>query len=93
MLTYIKILWIFYKKLLIPAVLFSFLFNNLTTGLNYKGFGLSFLLIFPLMHFFIYELRMKNEYIFYANFGLSKLFLWTLTLSFGFLIKTLTAFL
>ena len=92
MLKYIKIFWIFYKKLLVPTVLFSLLFN-LTTGLTYKGFGLSFLLIFPLMHFFIYELRMKNEYIFYANFGLSKVFLWTLTLSLGFLIKILTAFL
>lgn len=92
MLVVIKILWLFYKKLLIPAVLFSFLFN-LTTGLNYKSFGISFLLIFPLMHFFIYELRMKNEYIFYANFGLSKVFLWTLTLSFGCFIKTLAVFL
>jgi len=87
-----KILWIFYKKLLIPAVLFSLLFN-LATGLNYNNFGLSFLLIFPLMHFFIYELRLKNEYSFYANFGFSKVFLWTFTLSFGFFIKTLTVFL
>lgn len=88
MLTSIKILWIFYKKLLIPAVLFS-----LSLSLIAGNFGLCFVLIFPLMHYFIYELRLKNEYPFYANFGFSRIFLWTFTLSFAFIIKTATAFL
>lgn len=90
--TNFKVIWIFYKKLLLPAVLFSLLLN-FAAGMSYKSFGLCFLLIFPLMHFFIYELRLKNEYCFYANFGFSKAFLWTFTLSFGFFIKTLTTFL
>ncbi|KUJ52626.1 hypothetical protein [Chryseobacterium sp. JAH] len=92
MFTNITIIWIFYRKLLIPAVLFSVLLD-LQLGLNFENFGLSFLVLLPVMHYFIYELRFKNEYIFYANFGFSRLFLWIFTLSFGLIIKIITIFL
>jgi len=92
MLTNIKILWIFYKKLLIPAVLFSLLMA-FQIGFSFESFGLFFILLFPLIHYFIYELRFKNEYFFYANFGFSRLFLWIITLSFGLIIKIITRFL
>jgi len=82
----LKILWIFYKKLLIPSVLFSAL-AACTSIFPIENFGLFFLVIFPLMHYFTYELRFKNEYFFYANFGFSRIFLWILTLSISLIIK------
>ncbi|KQS92951.1 hypothetical protein [Chryseobacterium sp. Leaf394] len=87
----IKILWIFYRKILIPAVLFSLL-TTLPQGLNFKNFSLGFLFIFPLMHYFIYELRLKNEYLFYANFGFSRRQLWILTLIFAVSLKLIATF-
>lgn len=74
----VKILWIFYFKLLIPAVLFSLLMNT-QLGFTVGNFGLCFLLFLPSFHFLIYELRLKDEYYFYANFGFSRLFLWIFT--------------
>lgn len=74
----LKILWIFYFKLLIPAVLFSLLINT-QLGFTAGNFGLCFFLFLPTFHFLIYELRLKDEYYFYANFGFSRLFLWIST--------------
>lgn len=87
-----KILGIFYIKLLIPAVLFSLLAASLT-GFSYHNFGLCFFLIFPTFQYFIYELRYKNEYYFYANFGFSKTFLWIVTLAISLIVKFTTVFL
>lgn len=86
------VLQIFYIKLLVPGVIFSLLvsfWSNFTLG----NFGLCFLLILPTMHYFIYELRLKNEYYFYANFGFSKVFLWSVTLFISLIIKIITKFL
>jgi len=74
----LKILWIFYFKLLIPAVLFSLLINT-QLGFTAGNFGLCFLLFLPTSHFLIYELRLKDEYYFYANFGFSRMFFWIFT--------------
>ncbi|AKK71474.1 hypothetical protein OK18_01395 [Chryseobacterium gallinarum] len=87
-----SVLWIFYKKLIIPTILFSFLLVFLFS-LNVQTFGLSIVLIFPLLHYFIYELRLKNEYHFYAHFGFSRIFLWGITLSFSVAVKILIGFL
>jgi len=92
MLISLKVLWIFYRKLLIPGILFS-LFLSLQPGLTFENFSLCFLLIFPLLHYFIYELRLKNEYHFYANFGFSRLNLWILTVSLAIGLKFFAAFL
>lgn len=88
----LKILWIFYRKLLIPGVLFSLL-TSFSAGISLKNFSTSFLLIFPMMHYFIYELRLKNEYIFYANFGFSRVHLWIITILFVVILKLITLFL
>ncbi len=85
-------LWIFYRKLIIPAVLFSLLLSFLSL-FSIENFGLCFFLILPLLHFFIYDIRLKSEYYFYAHFGFSKLFLWVITLSLGLIIKIITRFL
>ncbi|MBB4805995.1 hypothetical protein HNP38_001267 [Chryseobacterium defluvii] len=88
----LTILQIFYGKLLIPTVLFSLLIISLT-GFSYQNFGLCFFLIFPLLHYFVYEVRLKNEYYFYANFGFSKRLLWISTLVISLIVKTITLFL
>jgi len=85
----IRVLWIFYYKLLFPAVLFSLLVCFLS-GFSIGNFGLCFLLILPLLHFFIYEIRLKGEYFFYANFGFSRIFLWVFTLSLSLIVKMLS---
>jgi uncharacterized membrane protein len=86
----IRVLWIFYKKILFPAVLFSLL-TAFLSGITFENFGLCFLLIFPLLHFFIYEVRLKSEYFFYANFGFSRLFLWICTLSLSLMLKMISS--
>lgn len=82
----LKILTIFYIKLLIPAILFSLLMNT-QFGFTVGNFGLCFLLFLPAFHFLIYELRLKDEYYFYANFGFSRLFLWILTAALSLIIN------
>jgi hypothetical protein len=85
-------LWIFYKKIILPALLFSLLLSFLFPS-GFKTFGLSFLLMLPVLHYFIYEVRVKNEYYFYANLGFSRLFLWGGTLSLSLIINIITWFL
>lgn len=92
MLLNLKVLWIFYKKLLIPGILFS-VFLSFQLGLTFENFSLCFMLLFPLLHYFIYELRLKDEYHFYANFGFSRLALWIFTLGLSFGLKFFAAFL
>lgn len=87
----LRILRIFYLKLLIPAVLFSVLMD-LQLGFTLEGFGLCFLVFFPVLHFFIYDIRLKDEYYFYANFGFSKLLLWILTFSISVTVNIITKF-
>ncbi len=86
------ILWIFYKKILIPALLFS-LFISFLLPYRLETFGLSFLLISPVLHYFIYELRFKSEYYFYANLGFSRPFLWAGTIVLGLFVKIIILFL
>ncbi|PTT36774.1 hypothetical protein DBR28_10610 [Chryseobacterium sp. HMWF028] len=86
------ILWIFYKKILLPALLFSLLIS-FWLPFRTQTFGLSFLLTAPVLHYFIYELRFKNEYYFYANAGLSRTFLWAGTIVSSLTVKIITSFL
>lgn len=79
-------------KLFIPAILFSLLMD-LLFGFTANGFGLCFLVFLPSLHFLIYELRLKDEYYFYANFGFSKISLWITTISLSIFINILTKFL
>lgn len=81
-----KVLTIFYIKLLIPAVLFSLLVNT-QLGFTVSNFGFCFLLFLPTTHFLIYELRLKDEYYFYANFGFSRLFLWIFTVILSLIVN------
>ena len=87
-----KILWIFYRKLLIPAVGFSLLLSYLVKQ-NLENFGISFLFMLPLLQYFIYEIRLKNEYVFYANFGFSRKMLWAFTFAASVFIYFILQFL
>ena len=84
----VKAIFLFYKKLMVPALLFSIVFGLFSIYMSGQfsatSFGLSYLLLPLLMHYFIYEVRNKNEYFFYHNLGLSKLSLWISTLTISF---------
>lgn len=77
---------------MIPVVSFSLLLC-FGTQFTFENFGLYFFLILPLLHFFIYDIRLKGEYFFYANFGFSKWFLWGFTGVLSLIIKVITRFL
>ncbi len=92
MIRHFTILRIFYLKLLIPSVFISLLLS-LQGGFSVSDFGLCFLLTLPLLHYFVYELRLKNEYAFYAHFGFSRPFLWILTGILSITTNLITTFL
>ncbi|AMP98880.1 hypothetical protein AY601_1974 [Pedobacter cryoconitis] len=77
----IKGLWIFYKKLIIPSLALSILlalFGASIVRISI-GIGISYIIFTPVVHYFTYEVNNINEYYFYHNLGLSKLFLWVNT--------------
>lgn len=57
-----------------------------TTVFPFKWFGISYMLVTPMFHYYIYEIRNPNEYYFYYNMGINKLVLWVSTLIFSLLI-------
>ena len=74
--------WFFYQKLMIPSIaisLFLSFFQMPFTDLN-VGIGISYMFVTPVFHYFTYEIKNPNEYYFYFNLGLSKIFLWSCTL-------------
>ena len=87
----IKGLWIFYKKLLFPSLALSILLSLMEMPLVkiHAGIGISFILLTPFFHFFLYETRNSDEYYFYYNLGLSKPVLWANTLITSLLIGLL----
>lgn len=72
-------LWFFQKRITPPALVISALLGLLL----FKSFwatGIIFLVMGPLWHYFIYEVRYKQEYYFYFNLGFTRLSLWASTL-------------
>jgi len=56
------------------------LFSFVEPEFSYKNiFGTTYIFLTPVMQYYIYELRNKNEYYFYFNLGLSKMLLWIST--------------
>ena len=49
------------------------------------GIGFSYLIIAPIIHYHVYELKNKNEYYYYYNLGLGHLQLWSSTLLIAFI--------
>jgi len=86
----VKSFWMFYKKLVIPALsmsaaIASIAFFN-SCSFSFKWFGISYLIVTPLFQYYIYEIRNPNEYYFYYNMGMSKPILWLATLIFSLFI-------
>jgi len=81
---------IFYKKLVVPTLILSTLLgimgSSISSEFSLRGIGLAYILLSPLFHYFIYEIRNPNEYYFYYNLGLSKYMLWGATLLLSTLI-------
>jgi hypothetical protein len=83
-------IWIFYKKLIIPSMVVSVLIGSF--GMTISGsflirtVGIGYILLSPLFHYFIYEIRNPGEYYFYYNMGLSKLILWASTFTISSII-------
>lgn len=89
----IRALWIFYKKILFPSLLFSMLFWVISSPLHHfspKNIGILYLYIAPIFHFVQYHLRLKDELFFYLLLGFSKKHLWVISLGLNFLLFLLT---
>ena len=80
----IKAIILFHKKLAVPSLAFSLLIGLysifMNDQVNIAAFGMPYLLLPSLMQYFIYEIKNKDEYFFYHNIGLSKIYLWVSTL-------------
>jgi len=86
----VKSFWMFYKKLVIPALtvsaaIASIVFFSSETP-SFKWFGISYMIVTPMFQYYIYETRNPNEYYFYYNMGMSKPILWLATFVFSSLI-------
>ena len=86
----IKVLWLFYKRLILPALSLSLLsgmfFMTFNKRFSLAAVGIAYLFFACLFHYFIYEIRHNNEYYFYYNLGLSKLNLWIFTIVTSWLV-------
>ena len=78
----------FYQKVFLISFLVSVLFCFIA-GFSFENLALSYLLFSPFFHYMIYEIRNKNEYDFYGNFGLSRKFLWMMTLLISLILEIL----
>jgi hypothetical protein len=83
--------WIFYRKILFASLYIIVALFMIGKGLgasSYSAIALSYTIISPFAHLYLYEIDKPNEYYFYANLGLHKLLLWSFTLivSFTFLL-------
>lgn len=78
----------FYSKLLIPVATLSFLLGligfPISDSYAFPGVGVGFICFTPLIHYFTYEVKNRNEYYFYYNLGLTKVALWIASILIGF---------
>lgn len=83
-------IWMFYRKLIIPAIVMSVLMGLFglmaSDSVSTRSIGAAYMLFAPFFHFAIYEIRNPNEYYFYFNLGLSKMVLWISTIAISFCI-------
>jgi hypothetical protein len=81
----------FYQKLILPPLIISLLLSGLLMPgpTFFKGTGMAFMLLLPVVHYYTYEIRKPQEYYFYYNLGLGKAILWIITVALAFLIGIL----
>lgn len=73
-----KNILLFQKKIFFISYPISILIGILAGG-QPKMMGLSFLLIAPFVHYYLYDIIDKNQYYYYYNLGLSNCMLWIST--------------
>lgn len=76
-------IWIFYRKLIIPTLFAAIAIGAIIMGVSgsfyVKPIGVGYIFLTPVFHYFIYEVRNPGEYYFYYNMGLTKGFLWIMS--------------
>ena len=86
----IRAFWHFYLKVFIPCMAFAVIAGLFVSGINETRtlslIAVSYFLFSPFFQYMIYDFRKRNEYFFYQNIGLSKLFLWVSSMSVSFII-------
>ncbi len=92
----IRSIYLFYKKIFLASIAVSiaivFLLSLLIPIHSFIGsFGISYMFVLPLIHYYIYELRNRNEYYFYYNLGLSKISLWMITAILALVTKIISS--
>ncbi len=92
----ITLLFWFQKRIAIPAMAISLALSVLALGISTRAclttIGITYLLSAPLIHYLVYEVRSPDEYYFYYNLGLSRIFLWTTTLLSAIIIALIFRF-
>ncbi len=58
-----------------------------------KNAGFAYLFVLPLFHYMTYEYRNPDEYYFYHNLGISKMFLWIATIMQAIIVELIILFL
>lgn len=84
----LKAYFYFYQKIFLISFLVSLVISFII-GFTFANLALCYLLLAPFFHYMTYEVRFKNEYHFYANFGLSRKLLWIVTLLISLILEFL----
>lgn len=85
MLRILKNILLFQKKIFFLSYMLSFVFGVYLLYGDAKTVGFCFLVVAPIVQYFIYEIKDKNEYYYYFNVGLSRIQLWISTIVIGFI--------
>lgn len=80
----LKSLILFQRRIIPWALLFSVPLGLILFKKPW-GIGLMLLFLAPILHYYTYEVRSKNEYIFYFNLGFTRFGLWISTFGIGVL--------
>lgn len=69
---------LFQKKIFFLSIFIALCLSYLEVG-NMKHIGFYYLFIAPAVHFFAYEIINEQQYYYFFNLGLSKIYLWVST--------------
>lgn len=85
----VNVLWVFYKKLILPSIVVSALLASFYFKLGeiVKGTGMAYIFLAPVFHYLLYDFTSPKEYYFYYNMGLSKVALWVNTILMSLIIS------
>ena len=83
-------LWIFYRRIIFLSMFMSLIISLsgyfFQRTFSLKAICICWVILCPLVHYFIYDLLKPEEYIFYHNLGLTRHVLWYVTIISSFLL-------